>query len=443
MHNALLPLLRNMPNTTNRYQPRQFITPISGRVSANVQIPGSKSLTNRALCLSALSNGVSTLRNTLFSDDTKYFSSALQKLGIEITHDKATATISINGCGGVIPKPEADIFVGNAGTAARFLTAVLSLGNGCYNVDGTDRMRQRPMVELLSALSFQGAQIRSSKKPIRMPFNICGNGLSGGELKISGIRSSQPISALLMVAPFARKATKIQVEGKLVSQPFVKMTVKLMDQFGASVTTTDSHYEIPPAQSYKALDLTIEPDATNASYFFAAAAITAGRIRVRGLRRDSLQGDLGFLDVLERMGCNVQWETNAVVVQGPEKLVGISTDLAAISDTAPTLAAIAPFACSPVEIRGLAHTRLQETDRVHALTTELRRMGVLVDESHGSMRITPTTPHAATIRTYDDHRIAMAFAVTGLRVPGLVIDDPGCTAKTFPDFFTRFEKLSA
>ena len=431
-----------MPNSRDQHQPPRSITPATGPVDATVQVPGSKSLTNRALCLAALASGTSTLRNALFSDDTHYFGAALQALGIAVRQDPEAATISVDGQGGAIPAAQADLFVGNAGTAARFLTAVLALGDGCYTVDGVPRMRERPMDELLAALAAQGARISSASEPPRMPFTICGGGLAGGHLEISGLRSSQPISALLMVAPLARKATTVHITGELVSKPFVGMTTRLMEQFGVIAAGSGPSLHIAAGQRYRAQELLIEPDATNASYFFAGAAVTGGRVRVAGLTRDSLQGDLAFLEVLQQMRCKVRWRGDAVTVQGPPRLAGVDVNLAAISDTAPTLAAIAPFAKSPVTIRGIAHTRLQETDRVTALATELRRLGVPVEERDDGLRIEPAAPHGATIETYDDHRIAMAFAVTGLRTPGIAISDPGCTAKTFPDFFSRFAKLT-
>ena len=430
-----------MPHTADQRQPPQAITPVTGPVAATIPVPGSKSLTNRALCLAALAAGTSTLRNALFSDDTHYFGAALKALGLEVREDRAAATISVDGRGGTLPAARADLFVGLAGTAARFLTAVLALGSGCYTVDGAPRMRERPMDELLTALAAQGARISAATRPVRMPFTICGGGLAGGELQVSGVRSSQPISALLMVAPLARAATTLEIEGKLVSEPFVAMTVRLMRRFGAAVAENGPRFSVAAGQRYRAQDLVIEPDATSASYFFAAAAVTGGRVRVPGLGRGSLQGDLAFLDVLRQMGCRVDLDAAGVSVQGPSALTGVDVDLAAISDTAPTLAAIAPYASGPVTIRGIGHTRLQETDRVHAMATELRRIGVPVEEGEGSLRIEPAAPRGATIETYDDHRIAMAFAVTGLRTPGISIADPGCTAKTFPDFFSRFTQL--
>ena len=419
----------------------QAISPASGPVDAQVRVPGSKSLTNRAMCMAALASGTSTLHNALFSDDTRYFGAALRALGIEVREDAEAATISIDGRGGAIPAREADLFVGNAGTAARFLTALLALGEGCYTVDGVPRMRERPIDELLAALTAQGARITSDSEPPRMPFTLCGAGLAGGHLQISGMRSSQPISALLMVAPLARAATTVHITGALVSKPFVGMTTRLMEQFGVTAGGGTSLY-IAAGQRYHPVNMAIEPDATNASYFFAAAAVTGGRVTVAGLTRDSLQGDLAFLEVLNRMRCKVRWRGGTVTVQGPAQLAGVDVNLAPISDTAPTLAAIAPFAKAPVTIRGIAHTRLQETDRITAMATELRRLGVPVEERDDGLRIEPATPRGATVETYDDHRMAMAFAVTGLRTPGIAIADPGCTAKTFPDYFTRFAGLA-
>ena len=418
----------------------QAISPASRPIDAEVRVPGSKSLTNRAMCMAALASGTSTLHNALFSDDTHYFGAALRALGIEVREDADAAIISVDGQGGAIPAQKADLFVGNAGTAARFLTALLALGEGCYTVDGVPRMRERPIDELLAALTAQGARITSDSEPPRMPFTICGAGLAGGHLEISGMRSSQPISALLMVAPLARTSTTVHITGELVSKPFVGMTTRLMEQFGVNAGGGSSLY-IAAGQRYHPVDMVIEPDATNASYFFAAAAVTGGRVTVAGLTRSSLQGDLAFLEVLRQMRCKVRWRGDTVTVQGPAQLTGIDVNLAPISDTAPTLAAIAPFAKAPVTIRGIAHTRLQETDRVTAMATELRRLGVPVEERDDGLRIEPAAPRPATVATYDDHRMAMAFAVTGLRAPGIAIADPGCTAKTFPDYFTRFAQL--
>ena len=432
-----------MPNATDQGQRAIAITPVTGPIDRTVQVPGSKSLTARGLCLAALASGTSTLRNPLFSDDIHYFAGALQALGIEVQGDPAAGTLRVQGAGGEIPAPQAELFVGLSGTAARFLTAVLALGRGCYTVDGVPRMRERPMDELLTALADQGARLSFAGERGRIPFTVCGSGLAGGALRVSGVRSSQPLSALLMVAPFARAATTLQVANGLVHAPFVAMTVALMRRFGVEVVTAGSRFQVAAGQRYRAREIAIEPDVSSASYFFAAAAVTGGRVVVPGLRRDSLQGDVGFLEVLERMGCTVARGEDAVTVQGPRQLAGVDVDLTTMGDVAPTLAAIAPFAAGPVTIRGIAHTRLQETDRVHAMATELRRLGVPVAEGAGSLRITPATPRGAAVSTYGDHRIAMGFAVTGLRTPGITIRNPGCTTKTFPDFFERFATLQS
>ena len=309
----------------------QAITPAGGPVDAEVRVPGSKSLTNRAMCMAALASGTSTLHNALFSDDTRYFGEALRALGIEVREDADAATISVDGQGGAIPAPKADLFVGNAGTAARFLTALLALGEGCYTVDGVPRMRERPIDELLTALTAQGARITSHSEPPRMPFTICGAGLAGGHLEISGMRSSQPISALLMVAPLARAATTVHITGTLVSKPFVGMTTRLMEQFGVHAGGGSSSLYIAAGQRYHPVNMVIEPDATNASYFFAAAAVTGGRVTVAGLTRNSLQGDLAFLEVLRQMRCKVRWRGDTVTVQGPAQLAGVEVNLAPIS----------------------------------------------------------------------------------------------------------------
>ncbi len=431
-----------MPNASDQGQRAIAIRPVSGPLDSTVQVPGSKSLTARGLCLAALAAGTSTLRNPLFSDDIHYFAGALQALGIEVQGDPAGGTLRVHGAGGRIPAAQAELYVGLAGTAARFLTAALALGGGCYTVDGVPRMRERPMNELLSALADQGARITFAYERGRIPFTLCGSGLAGGVLRVSGIRSSQPLSALLMVAPFARAATTLQVVDGLVHAPFVAMTVELMRRFGVEVAATAGDtFHVRAGQRYAAREIVIEPDASSASYFFAAAAVTGGRVTVPGLRADSLQGDMRFLEVLKRMGCSVDRGPEGVTVQGPGALAGVDVDLTTMSDVAPTLAAIAPFAAGPVTLRGIAHTRLQETDRVHAMATELRRMGVPVDEGTGSLRIAPATPRGVAVETYGDHRIAMAFAVTGLRTPGITIRNPGCTSKTFPDFFARFAGL--
>ncbi len=425
------------------------IRPIDRAVRATIHVPGSKSVTNRALVLAALAAGDSTLENALVSDDSRYCAEGLRQLGFTVDQrdiDPATATFSVCGLGGNILAASADLFVGNSGTTARFLTAMACLGKGMYRLDGVPRMRQRPIAPLVDALRTLGASIVSENESDAacFPLRIAGAdtaGLSGGLTVIDASASSQYLSALLMVAPYAHAPVTIEIAGALVSEPYIETTLRMMQQFGLTVARTDErHFQIPNGV-YRAQHYPVEPDASNASYFFAAAAITGGVVTVPHLSKESLQGDLHFLDVLERMGCVVRYNASDVTVFGPARLRGIDVDMNAISDTAQTLAAIAPYADSPVTIRNIAHVRYKETDRIVALVTELRKLGAQVDEFTDGLRIYPGPLHGAVVETYQDHRMAMAFAVAGLRTPGVQIADPGCTHKTFPDFFERFIAL--
>jgi 3-phosphoshikimate 1-carboxyvinyltransferase len=412
----------------------------TGPVNAEIAVPGSKSITNRALVLAALAQGDSMLDNALFSDDSKYCVECLRALGIAVETDEQAARIIIHGLGGVFPAKSASLFVGNSGTTARFVTAASTLGHGDYHFDGIARMRERPIGNLLKALRTLGARFSSDNDSF--PLTVHANGLRGGEAELDATESSQLLSALLQVAPYAENDVKINVTGTVVSQPYIDITLRMMQQFGVVPDKSDyRNYSVRAGQRYAAQPYIIEPDASNASYFFAAAALTAGRVRVPHLSTDSLQGDAHFVDVLERMGCTVTRATEYLEVQGTDHLHGTDEDLNAMSDTAQTLAAIAPFADSPVTIRNIGHIRHKETDRIAAIVTELRKLNVRVDEFPDGVKIYPSMVHAAAINTYDDHRMAMAFSVIGLAVPGIQINDPDCTRKTFPDFFTRFEQL--
>ena len=419
------------------------IAPARGPIEADVRLPGSKSLTNRALLVAALASGESTLRGALYSDDTRYMAGALRALGLEIEEDAPGERFVVGGRGGRWPAGEADLYIGASGTAARFLTAALTLGQGRYTLDGVPRMRERPIAPLLDALGQLGARATSRDGTGCPPVVVEADGLPGGACRVRGDLSSQFLSALLMVGPYAARGVTVEVEGELVSRPFVGLTVAIMRDFGAAAIEEEGgrRFVVPPGR-YEARDYLVEPDATAASYFFAAAALTGGRVRVAGLRRDSPQGDLAFVEVLERMGCAVEWGADDVTVRGPDQLGGVDADMGPISDTAQTLAAIAPFAAGPVTMRNLAHTRHQETDRLAAVARELRRLGGRVEERADGLTIYPAALHAETVETYDDHRMAMSFALIGLRVPGLRIADPGCVAKTFPDFFERFGALT-
>lgn len=425
------------------------IIPIHHPLHARVRLPGSKSLTNRALLIAALAEGTTRLTNALFSDDSRYFATALQKLGFQVQPDPERAEMTVTGLGGRIPARQAELYIGNAGTAARFLTAFLTLGQGEYVLDGDERMRQRPIGDLLAALGQLGAHVLplavgESSAAVCPPVKIVASGLAGGRAEVAGHISSQFLSALLMVAPYARQAVEIVVTTELNSRPYVDMTLAVMADFGVAVEREDyRRFVVHPAR-YRALPTyAIESDASAASYFFAAPAILGGSVRVEGISPRSRQGDMAFLDVLQEMGCRVEEGENYVEVRGPEgALRGVDADLRDIPDTAQTLAAIAPFASTPTRIRGIASARWKETDRVAAMCAELARLGVTVAEHPDGLTVQPCTAiRPALIRTYNDHRMAMAFALIGLRVPGVFIENPACVSKTFPAYFEVLERL--
>lgn len=423
------------------------IVPVERPVDANVRVPGSKSITNRALLIAALADGPSDLRGALFSDDTTYMAAALNDLGVMVESDEQGERFAVRGGGGTFPAERADLFVGNSGTTMRFLTAALPLGQGTYRIDGIPRMRKRPIQPLLDALQALGAEAISEAENGCPPVRVQGGGLAGGRVRMAGDQSSQYFSALLMAAPYAQTDVTIEVEGDLVSKPYMPMTAAVMRAFGVTADLDTEHwrtFSVPAGQRYRGRTYQIEPDASNASYFFAAAAVTGGRVRVEGLGQDSSQGDLRFVDVLEAMGATVTVAADYVEVVGPSGgwLRGVDLDLNPISDTAQTLAAIAPFADGPTTIRGVGHARLKETDRVAAVANELRKLGQRVEERPDGLTIHPAPVTPASIETYDDHRMAMSFAITGLRASGVRILDPGCVAKTFPDFFARLGRLT-
>ena len=418
------------------------IQPTGLPVNAVAKIPGSKSITNRALLIAALAAGESELLGALASEDTVYMAKALEALGLRVKHDIAGERFIVHGGDGTFPANEAELFVGNSGTSMRFLTAALPLGYGHYRIDGVPRMRQRPIAPLLDALRDLGADAVSEQGTGCPPVVVQASGLPGGNIRVPGDQSSQYFSALLMVAPYARETVEIGVIGDLVSKPYMQITADGMRAFGVEAELDEvdwSWFRVESGQRYQGRIYQIEPDASNASYFFAAAAVTGGRVRVDGLGRSSTQGDLNFVRALEAMGATVEIGDDFTEVTGREggRLRGVDIDMNAISDTAQTLAAIAPFAEGPTTIRGIGHARLKETDRVEALATELRKMGQEVEERPDGLTITPRPVVAADIATYDDHRMAMSFAIAALRAPELRILDPGCTAKTFPDFFDR------
>jgi 3-phosphoshikimate 1-carboxyvinyltransferase len=417
------------------------IKPITHPLNVTVRVPGSKSLTNRALLIAALTNGTTKLTNALFSDDSRYFAKALQTLGFDVHLDEANHEMTVTGFGGKIPARKAELFIGNAGTAARFLSAFLTLGNGEYILDGDPRMRERPIGDLIDALHQLGVEMESTNNC--PPVEIFAKGLPGGKTKIAGNISSQFLSALLMVAPYARSPIEIELTTDLNSKPYVDMTISIMKDFGVEITRDEySRFTIHPALYLPIPNYPIESDASAASYFFAASAICSGTVRVENISRNSVQGDIGFLDVLQQMGCSITETDNCILVTGTSELHGVNVDMRDIPDTAQTLAAVAPFASSPTHIRGIASARVKETDRVSATCTELKRLGVQVDEQEDGMTIYPTINlQPANIQTYNDHRMAMAFSLIGLRFDGVTIENPACVSKTFPNFFDVLETL--
>ncbi len=424
------------------------IQPVDGPVTATVRPPGSKSLTNRALVCAALADGESTLNGALVSDDTHVMIEGLSRLGIPIDVSDDGTTLRVAGSGGIVPAMEADLFIGNSGTTVRFLTAMATLGRGAFRLDGTPRMRERPIGDLVEALNALGAQVECESPGGCPPVAIHANGLPGGQTTVRGGISSQFLSSLLMASPCASGPVLLSVDGDLVSKPYVRMTLEVMRSFGVEVEAPEdlSRFTIEPAGGYQPQEYVIEPDASAASYFWAIAAITGGRVTVEGLSRDALQGDVGFVDCLEKMGCQVEASEDSITVVGPasgETLRGATLNMNAVSDTVQTLAAVALFAEGPTEVTGVAHNRHKETDRIGDLATELRRLGASVEEKADGLVITPGEIRPAVVETYDDHRMAMSLALVGLRQPGVIIKDPGCTAKTYPNFFGDLSNATA
>lgn len=427
------------------------IIPLHHPPNASVRVPGSKSLTNRALLAAALAQGPTRLTNALFSDDSHYFATALQQLGFQVELDHAEQSMTVHGLGGRIPAKNAELFIGNAGTAARFLTAMLALGEGEYILDGEPRMRQRPIGDLVYALRNLGVKVDpvnpGEAAEIYPPLRIQAHGLPGGKASVAGDTSSQYLSGLLLAAPYARGPVELEVTGQLNSRPYVEMTLSLMADFGVHVERQGyERFHIQPQKYLAQPEYAIEPDASAASYFFAVPAICGGRVTVENISRRSRQGDITFLDVLGEMGCHVEEEDTragpGITIHAPGDLRGVDVDLRDLPDTAQTLAAIAPFASTSTTIRGIASARVKESDRVSATCTELRRLGVTVEEHSDGMTIYPCQSfQPAVIQTYNDHRMAMAFALVGLRIPGISIENPACVAKTFPKYFQVLDSL--
>ncbi len=425
------------------YPKSYFVSPPSSAPrDFQASVPGSKSLTNRALVVAALSEGTSELSGALDSDDTQVMLRALETLGVSLEHDQRTAKIRINGVGGAgFPVDSAQLDLGNSGTSLRFLAAAVASGKGVYTLEGNARMHQRPIADLLIALNRLGADAKSNLGNGCPPITIRAVGLQGGWADVRSDASSQFLSGLLMALPLAKDLTTVEVQGKLVSKPYVEMTLSVMEAFGVRISNRDyRRFNINPA-SYKGRAYQIEPDASAASYFWASAAVSGGSVAVLNLGPKSIQGDIAFVDVLEHMGCRVERTRNSIAVHGSD-LVGVDVDMNAISDTVMTLAVVALFAKGVTRIRNVAHIRHKETDRIAALACELRKFGATVDEFPDGLLINPPEKVLpAEIATYDDHRMAMSTALAGLKVSGVVVQDPGCVSKTYPAFWEDFAKL--
>ena len=405
-------------------------------------------MTNRAMVLGAMGKGTSVLSNVLFADDTGVMIDCLQKLGFAVDVDGDRRVVSIDGRGGEIPSSAAELYCGNSGTTIRFVAALCSLGRGTYGLDGNQRMRQRPIRGLIDVMKNLGVRARYRGEEGFPPVEIIANSLPGGLLRYGTEQSSQYLSAVLMAAPYARNEVRVDLVGEQSSWPYVAMTMQLMDVFGHTPELERDIYGKPtkiivPRGEYAPSEYAIEPDASNASYLLAAAAVHEGaKVTIEGLGRRSLQGDVGFADVLHEMGADLVFGKDFITVIGTGQLNGIEVDLLAMPDVAQTLAVVALFARGETVIRGLHTLKVKETDRIAALATELRKMGAEVEAGDDYLAITPPEQvKPAAIDTYDDHRMAMSFAVAGTKVEGMVIKDAECVNKTYPEFFTDLGRV--
>jgi 3-phosphoshikimate 1-carboxyvinyltransferase len=415
------------------------IEPLERPPDAEVVLPGSKSITNRAFLAAALADGTSTIGGILVADDTVAMLDAVRALGIEVAVQGTTATVV--GCGGVLPATEARIDVRLSGTTARFIAPALALGHGRFELDGAAPFRRRPMGPLLEALTDIGVRVEPRGEPGHLPVELVVDGWHAERISVTGDISSQFLSGLLLAAPAAGHDVLVEVTTSLVSRPYVDLTLDTVRTFGGQIDEPEAgRFHVHPT-GYRATTTTVEPDASAATYFLAAAAITGGRVRIPGLTRSARQGDAGFATVLERMGAEVVVDDTGTEVRGTGALRGIEVDLGAMSDTAQTLAAVAVFATGPTRVTGIGFIRAKETDRIAAVVTELQRCGIDAQAEEDGFVVHPGTPQPATVRTYDDHRMAMSFALLGLVTPGIRIADPECVDKTFPDYFQVLDQL--
>ena len=438
---------------TEQYLVKKIDKPINWTVT----VPGSKSMTNRALLMAALSDGVTELSGVLFSDDSRYFISSLQSLGFATQVDEKEKKVTVKGENGKIPEKEAQIYVGSAGTAARFLTAMLGMSDGIYTIQASEQMKKRPMKDLFLLLKQAGAGIEYLEKEGYLPIKITGrkvNNLNGKaepekieqkltvQLDIS--KSTQFLSAMLLISPMIEEGLCIEITSEKTDGSYIKITRGMMEEWGVTSLFDGRNYEVSAGVSYHMKHYIVEPDMSAACYFYGAAAITGGRAFVRNVHMDNSQGDRKFLEVLEKIGCSVTDSEEGIVVEGPAdgKIKGIDIDMNDFSDQTMTLAAMAPFASEKVHISHIGHIRLQESDRIHAIVTELTRVGICCEETEDSITVYPGKPHAALIETYEDHRMAMAFSLIGLKTEGIVIHNPMCCRKTFENYFELLTELT-
>lgn len=423
---------------------------------ATITPPGSKSLTNRALILAALAKGRSTISNILLADDTAAMIDCLRRLSFTLDVDRAGRSITVGGRGGAIPANSAELFAGNSGTTIRFVAALCGLGRGEYTLDGIPRMRQRPIGQLVDLLKNAGVRSQYLGEGGFPPIRVLADGLAGGIVRFPSAQSSQYLSALLMVAPHAKHELRVDLESGQTSWPYVAMTMQLMDEFGQTPElirdplTGEPRQIIVPQGTYRATDYAVEPDASAASYFLATAAINPGsKVMIEGLGKRSLQGDVGVADLLHRMGADMVFGPDFIALTGTDRLEGIEADLLGMPDLAQTLAVVAVFATGPTVLRGLRSLRVKETDRLAALQAELTKLGATVTIEDDDVLIIdpPDSPAAGrnpvTIDTYDDHRMAMSFAVAGTRIAGVTIRNAECVSKTYPEFFEDLARATS
>jgi 3-phosphoshikimate 1-carboxyvinyltransferase len=418
--------------------PSRSIQP-TGPLRGTMSVPGSKSITNRALVCAALAKGESTLRNPSDSTDTAMMVNGLNQMGVlaRLVGDQ----LVVHGTGGRLFAPRFPIPVGNAGTTLRFLLSVATRAQGVTVFEGSERMGQRPIADLLDAFRDLGITFNHVQGTAR--YEVHGGTFHTERISISGEKSSQFISSLLLATPGRQHGLRVHVAGEPASVPYIAMTVEVMKSFGVNVAVSGASYAVPPQSLYHPCTYDVEPDASSATYAFGAAAISRGRVVVRGMQQNSLQSDAGLIEVLEAMGCTVVWTSEGVVVEGAGELRGIVVDMNRMPDAVPTLVAVALFASGSTEIRNVAHLRFKESDRLGTLADELRQLGADIRVLDDGLVIQPATLHGATLDAHDDHRLAMSFALIGLRVPGVTILGPDCVTKSFPKFWEELNKLTA